>query len=166
MALRSIRTIGDELLTKKSREVTEMTPRLKELIGDMYDTLYDADGVGLAAVQVGVLRRIIVLDIGEGPITLINPRIVEKSGEQRGNEGCLSVPGKVGIVTRPSYVKVLYLDENMEPQELEATELLARGVCHELDHLEGSLYVDKVEGELRDLEAEEEEEKEPAEDKG
>ncbi|MCR4909613.1 MAG: peptide deformylase [Lachnospiraceae bacterium] len=157
MALRSIRTIGDEILLRPSREVTELTPRLKELIGDMYDTLYEADGVGLAAVQVGVLRRIIVIDVGDGPITLINPRLLEKSGEQKGNEGCLSVPGKVGLVTRPNYVKILYYDENMQPQELEATELLARGICHELDHLEGELYVDRVEGELKDVEEEEEE---------
>ncbi|MBO6137364.1 MAG: peptide deformylase [Lachnospiraceae bacterium] len=156
MALRKIRVIGDEILAKKSKEVTQMTPKVRELIDDMFDTLYDADGVGLAAVQVGVLKRIIVIDLGEDePVVLINPKIVEKSGEQTGNEGCLSVPGKTGVVTRPNYVKVVYLDENMQPQEREGTELFARAVCHEVDHLEGEIYVDKVEGELMDIKNEE-----------
>ena len=156
MALRKIRVIGDEILAKKSKEVTQMTPKVRELIDDMFDTLYDADGVGLAAVQVGVLKRIIVIDLGEDePVVLINPKIVEKSGEQTGNEGCLSVPGKTGVVTRPNYVKVVYLDENMQPQEREGTELFARAVCHEVAHLEGEIYVDKVEGELMDIKNEE-----------
>ncbi len=160
MALRTIRVMGDEILTKKSKEVTEITPKIRELIDDMFQTLYEADGVGLAAVQVGVLKRIIVIDIGEEgePMVLINPRIVEKSGEQTGNEGCLSVPGKVGVVTRPEYVKVVYLDENLKPMEKEATGLLARAFCHELDHLEGEIYVDKVEGELMDTNSGDEEE--------
>lgn len=157
MALRTIRVMGDEILSKKSKEVTEMTPKVRELIDDMFETLYEADGVGLAAVQVGVLKRIIVIDVGEDdPIVLINPKIVEKSGEQKGNEGCLSVPGKTGVVTRPNYVKVVYLDENMQPQEKEGTELLARAICHELDHLEGEIYVDKVEGDLMDVKNEDE----------
>ena len=118
----------------------------------MFDTMYDAYGVGLAAPQVGILKRIVVIDTtGEDPHVLINPRIVETSGEQTGNEGCLSVPGKTGIVKRPNYVKAVALNEKMEPIELEGTELLARAICHELEHLEGHLYVEKVEGELMDV---------------
>ena len=159
MALRKIRLIGDSVLNKKAKEVTEITPKVKELIKDMFDTMYDANGVGLAAPQVGILKRIIVIDIspeGNEPILLINPDIIETSGEQTGSEGCLSVPGKVGIVTRPDYVKVRTLDENMEEHEIEGTELLARAICHEIDHLNGQLYVDKVEGELLDTSEEEE----------
>ncbi|HKM35650.1 MAG TPA: peptide deformylase [Lachnospiraceae bacterium] len=157
MALRNIREIGDEVLTKTCKEVKGMTPRIKELVEDMLDTMYEANGVGLAASQVGVLKRIVVIDTtGENPYVLINPRIVEKSGEQTGQEGCLSVPGKCGIVTRPDYVKVVALDIDMKPYELEGTELLARAICHELDHLEGHLYVEKVEGELMDASADEE----------
>ena len=152
MALRNIRLMGDEILWKRSKEVTQMTPRTRELIEDMKETLYDADGVGLAAPQVGVLKRIVVIDTtGEDIHVMINPRIIAKDGEQTGNEGCLSVPGKTGRVTRPNYVKVLYLDENMKPQELEGTELLARAICHEFDHLDGKLYTDLVEGPLLDL---------------
>lgn len=159
MAIRNIREIGEEVLTKKSREVTEMTPRIKELIGDMLETMYEANGVGLAAPQVGVLKRIVVIDTtGEDPHILINPRIVETSGEQTGSEGCLSVPGKKGQVTRPEYVKVVALDADMKPYELEGTELLARAICHELDHLDGVLYVEKVEGPLLDAGSEEGEE--------
>ena len=150
MAIRTIRREGEEVLRKKCREVTEMTPRIKELIDDMLDTMYEADGVGLAAPQVGVLRRIVVVDVGDGPIILINPEILETSGSQTGEEGCLSVPGKCGNVTRPNYVRVRALDRNMEPYEMEGEELFARAVCHECDHLEGILYVDKVEGALRD----------------
>ncbi len=159
MAIRNIREIGEEVLTKKSREVTEMTPRIKELIGDMLETMYEANGVGLAAPQVGVLKRIVVIDTtGEDPHILINPRIVETSGEQTGSEGCLSVPGKKGQVTRPEYVKAVALDADMKPYELEGTELLARAICHELDHLDGVLYVEKVEGPLLDAGSEEGEE--------
>ncbi len=158
MAIRNIREIGEEVLTKKCKEVSEMTPRVKELIEDMLETMYEANGVGLAAPQVGVLRRIVVIDTtGEDPHILINPRIVESSGEQTGQEGCLSVPGKSGQVTRPNYVKAVALDVNMKPFELEGTELLARAICHELDHLDGHLYVEKVEGELQDVVKEEEE---------
>lgn len=163
MAIRNIREIGEEVLTKKCREVTEMTPRIRELIEDMLETMYEANGVGLAAPQVGVLKRIVVIDTtGEDPHILINPRIVESSGEQTGSEGCLSVPGKSGQVTRPSYVKAVALDVNMKEFELEGTELLARAICHELDHLDGHLYVEKVEGPLQDVsqvEDEDEEEK-------
>lgn len=161
MAIRNIREIGEEVLTKKCKEVTEMTPRTRELIQDMLDTMYEANGVGLAAPQVGILKRIVVIDVtGEDPYILINPRIIESSGEQTGQEGCLSVPGKAGNVTRPMYVKAVALDVNMKPFELEGTELLARAICHELDHLEGHLYVEKVEGELRDVVYDEEDEEE------
>ena len=159
MAIRNIREIGEEVLTKKCKMVTEMTPRTKELIEDMLDTMYEANGVGLAAPQVGVLKRIVVIDTtGEDPHILINPRIVASSGEQTGQEGCLSVPGKTGQVTRPNYVKAVALDVNMKEYELEGTELLARAICHELDHLDGHLYVEKVEGPLQDAVVEEEEE--------
>lgn len=148
MALRKIREYGDEILTKKCREVKEMTPRLKELVADMLDTMYHAEGVGLAAPQVGVLRRICVIDIGEGPIVLVNPKIVEQDGEQEGNEGCLSVPGKAGVVIRPNHVIAEGFDENMNPVTIEGEELLARAICHELDHLDGRLYVDVMDREL------------------
>ncbi len=157
MAIRNIREIGEEVLGKKCRMVTEMTPRIRELIEDMLDTMYEANGVGLAAPQVGVLKRIVVIDTtGEDPHILINPRIVETSGEQTGQEACLSVPGKTGQVTRPGYVKAVALDVNMKEFELEGTELLARAICHELDHLDGHLYVEKVEGPLQDAVNEEE----------
>lgn len=159
MAIRNIREYGDEVLTKKCKEVTEMTPRVRELIEDMLETMYEANGVGLAAPQVGILKRIVVIDTtGEDPYILINPRIVECSGEQTGSEACLSVPGKSGTVTRPDYVKAVALDVNMKPIEVEGTDLLARAICHELDHLEGHLYVEKVEGELSDVVPEEDEE--------
>lgn len=159
MALRIIRELGDPVLNKPCKEVTEMTPRIRELIEDMIDTMYEANGVGLAAPQVGVLKRIVVIDCtGDDLYVLINPRIVEMSGEQKGQEGCLSVPGKSGEVTRPNYVKAVALDINMKPIEVEGTELLARAICHELDHLDGHLYVEKVEGPLLDVKDEEEEE--------
>ena len=148
MALRTIRVQGDPVLTKKSRPVEEMTPKISELITDMLDTLYDAMGVGLAAPQVGILKRIVVIDVGEGPIVLINPEILETSGEQTGDEGCLSVPGMAGQVTRPNYVKVKALDINMEEVIYEGEELLARAFCHEIDHLDGKMYTELVEGEL------------------
>lgn len=149
MAIRNIREFGDPVLEKKCKEVKEMTPRIKELIEDMFDTMYEAYGVGLAAPQVGVMKQIVVIDTtGEDPHVLINPRIIETSGEQTGHEACLSLPGKTGTVTRPNYAKVAALDENMQPYELEGTELLARAICHEVDHLSGKLYVELVEGEL------------------
>ena len=158
MGIRKIREIGDEVLTKQCKEVTKMSLRTKILIGDMLDTMYEAMGVGLAAPQVGVLKRIVVIDVGEGPIILINPEILETSGEQTGEEGCLSVPGKSGVVTRPDYVKVKALNEDMEEIELEGEGLLARAFCHEIDHLDGHMYVELVEGELHDAGAEPEEE--------
>lgn len=159
MAIRNIREMGEEVLTKRCREVTEMTPRIRELIEDMLETMYEANGVGLAAPQVGILKRIVVIDTtGDDPHILINPRIVESSGEQTGQEGCLSVPGKYGIVTRPNYVKAVALDVNMKEFELEGTELLARAICHELDHLDGHLYVEKAEGPLQDVTYDDEEE--------
>lgn len=149
MALRNIRILGDDVLTKKCKEVKIMTPRVSTLIKDMFDTMYEANGVGLAASQVGILKRIVVVDTtGEDPFVMINPVIEETSGEQIGSEGCLSVPGKIGIVKRPDYVKVSCLDENMKPVELEGTEFLARAMLHEIDHLDGHMYVDKVEGKL------------------
>lgn len=155
MAIRNIRVLGDEVLYKKCKEVKQMNERTKELIDDMLDTMYEADGVGLAAPQVGVLKRIVVIDIGEGPLVLINPEILATEGEQTGTEGCLSVPGKAGEVTRPNYVKVAAYDEEMNRFEIEGTELLARAICHECDHLDGKLYVDLVQGELLDTQTEE-----------
>ena len=119
MAIRSIRELGDPVLNKKCKEVKEVTERTKELIDDMFETMYEAEGVGLAAPQVGILKRICVIDCGDDPILLINPKVMETSGEQTGQEGCLSVPGKCGVVTRPNYVKVLAYNENMEPFEVE-----------------------------------------------
>ena len=156
MALRTIRVQGDSVLTKKSRPVDKMTPRIGELITDMLDTMYDAMGVGLAAPQVGILKRIVVIDVGEGPIVLINPEILETSGEQTGDEGCLSVPGMAGQVTRPNYVKVKALDVNMDEQIYEGEGLLARAFCHEIDHLDGKMYTELVEGELNKVTYDEE----------
>ena len=148
MALRQIRTIGDPCLNKVCKKVDEVNERTLTLIDDMLDTMYDADGVGLAAPQVGVLKRIVVIDVGDGPIVMINPEILETSGSQTGLEGCLSVPGKTGEVTRPNYAKVKALNEDMEEIIVEGEELLARCLLHEIDHLDGIMYVDKVEGEL------------------
>ena len=156
MALRTIRVQGDSVLTKKSRTVDKMTPRIGELITDMLDTMHDAMGVGLAAPQVGILKRIVVIDVGEGPIVLINPEILETSGEQTGDEGCLSVPGMAGQVTRPNYVKVKALDVNMDEQIYEGEGLLARAFCHEIDHLDGKMYTELVEGELHKVTYDEE----------
>ncbi len=163
MATRMIREIGDELLTKKSKEVKEMTPRLLELIGDMKETMYEMGGVGIAAPQVGVLKRIVVIDTaedGEDPElhVFINPVITEQSGESTMKEACLSVPGKCGTVIRPSYVKVEALDEEMQPFEMEAEDILARAICHETDHLDGILYTDRLSGPLEDMAEEDEEE--------
>lgn len=161
MAKRNIRVIGDPILNKRAKEITEMTPKIRTLIDDMLETMYDANGVGLAAPQVGVLKRVIVIDVspeGDSPIVLINPEIVESDGEQTGDEGCLSVPGKAGVVTRPNHVKAKGLNANMEEIEVVGDELLARALCHEIDHLNGVLYVEKVEGELHDNTSYEEEE--------
>lgn len=156
MALRTIRVMGDDLLYQKSREVKQMTPRIRTLIDDMLETLYDSQGVGLAAPQVGVLKQVVVIDVSEDgtePIILINPEITETSGEQTGYEGCLSVPGKSGIVTRANYCKVKAYNEDMEEIAVEGEGLLARALQHELDHLKGELYVSLVEGELVDTDA-------------
>ena len=154
MALRNIREFGDPVLNKVCLEVKEMTARNKELIDDMFETMYDANGVGLAAPQVGVLKRIVVIDTtGENPLVLINARITEQDGEQTGYEGCLSLPGKTGIVTRPNHVKCEALDRDMNPIEIEGEGLLARAICHELEHLDGHLYTEHLEGELLDTDS-------------
>ncbi|MCR5215652.1 MAG: peptide deformylase [Lachnospiraceae bacterium] len=154
MAIRQIRTVGnlgEDALRKVCKPVKEMTPKIKELIQDMFDTMYDDNGVGLAAPQVGILKRLVVIDVGEGqPLVLINPEILESSGSQTGYEGCLSIPGKSGVVTRPSHVKARAYDENMQEYIIEADDLLARCICHELDHLDGKLYSDIAEGGLVD----------------
>ena len=157
MAIRKIRFIGDPCLNKVCKPVQKITPSIETLIEDMFDTMYEARGVGLAAPQVGILRRIAVIDIGEGPIVLVNPEVIETSGEQTGEEGCLSLPGKAGIVTRPNYAKVKALNEDMEEVILEGEGLLARAFCHEIDHLDGKLYTRLVEGEVHDVNYEEEE---------
>lgn len=148
MALRNIRELGDPVLNKKCKEVKEVNERILDLIDDMFETMYEAQGVGLAAPQVGILKRICVIDCGDDPILLINPKVIETSGEQTGQEGCLSVPGKCGFVTRPNYVKVLAYNEKLEPFEVEGTELLARALMHEIDHLDGHVYTELVEGDL------------------
>ena len=159
MAVRQIRIMGDDILTNKCKPVKEMTGRTMELIEDMFETMYEANGCGLAAPQVGVLKQIVTIDVDDGnQYVLINPEIIAQDGSQTGYEGCLSLPGKSGIVTRPNYVKVKALDENMEPFELEGEGLLARAICHEVAHLEGQMYVELVEGELVDAGAEPEEE--------
>ena len=167
MSLRTIRELGDPVLEKKAKAVKEMTPKIRQLIEDMKETMYDADGVGLAAPQVGMLKRIVVIDVSmeqDQPIVLINPEIVEQDGEQTGWEGCLSVPGKSGQVTRPQHVVAKAPNEDMEEFTIEGTDLLARAICHELDHLEGHMYVELVEGklytneELDEMAAKEEEE--------
>ena len=159
MAIRKVGVIGDEILGKVCKPVKEMTPRTRELIEDMFETMYEENGVGLAASQVGVLRQIVTIDVEDGnQYVLINPEILETSGEQTGYEGCLSVPGKTGIVTRPDHVRVRALNEEMEPYELVGEGLLARAICHECDHLKGKLCVSMVEGELKDTDAMDEEE--------
>lgn len=155
MALREIRVIGDPVLNKTAKPVEEVNDRIKILIQDMLDTMYESGGVGLAAPQIGILRQVIVIDVSENsdsPIILINPEVIETSGEQSGYEGCLSVPGKSGMVTRPDYAKVKGYDCNMEEITVEGEKLLARALLHEIDHLSGHLYIDKVEGDLIDNE--------------
>jgi len=144
MAIRQIRYVGDPILRKVAREVTEINERIKTLLEDMVETMYEYDGVGLAAPQVGILRRVIVIDVGEGPIKMINPEIIEQEGEIVDTEGCLSIPNKSGTVKRPEKVKVKYLDENGVERILEGTGLLARAICHEVDHLNGILFIDKM----------------------
>ncbi len=158
MALREIRVQGDPVLEKVCKPVKEMTPKIAELIEDMFDTMYEANGVGLAGPQVGILKRIAVVDCGDEPFVLINPEIIEKSGEQTGEEGCLSLPGKAAQVTRPNHVIVRAYDENMEQYEVEAEGLLARAFCHEIDHLDGHMYTELAEGPVHDVTYEYEEE--------
>lgn len=146
MALRNIRKYGDDVLRKKCREIDEIDDRLLTLIEDMKETMYDADGVGLAAPQVGILKRLFVIDIGEGPLVFINPEIIETSGSQTDEEGCLSLPGETKEVMRPNYVKARALNEKGEEFEIEAEELLARAILHEYDHLNGTLFIDRVKG--------------------
>lgn len=166
MGIRNLRTIGDECLRKNCKEIKSVTSRIRLLAEDMLDTMYATNGVGLAAPQVGILKRIVVIDVdGEHPYVLINPEILETAGEQTGYEGCLSVPGKSGIVTRPNYVKVRALGLDGKEFVLEGEELLARAICHECDHLDGIIYVDKVEGDLIDNEELEQMEAEAMEEK-
>ncbi|MBO4872133.1 MAG: peptide deformylase [Lachnospiraceae bacterium] len=152
MGIRTIREIGDDILRKHSKPIKEMTPRIRQLIKDMFETMYDDNGVGLAAPQVGILKRLFVIDCCDGeegapnPYVFINPEILETRGEVTDTEGCLSVPGRFAPVPRPEWVKVRALDKNMQPFELEAEGLLARCICHENDHLDGILYVDKATG--------------------
>lgn len=155
MALRTIRMQGDAVLTKKCREITEMTPKIQMLIEDMLETMYEAQGVGLAAPQVGILKRVVVIDIGDGPLVLVNPRIISSDGEQTGGEGCLSLPGMAGQVTRPNHVVAKAFDRDMNEITVEGTDLLARAICHEVDHLEGHMYTEFVEGELYEVSYEE-----------
>ncbi|MGN0438150.1 MAG: peptide deformylase [Lachnospiraceae bacterium] len=159
MAIRQIRYDGDEILRKKCKEVKVMNDRTLTLIEDMFDTMYETGGVGLAAPQVGILKRIVVIDVDDdNQYVLINPVIIEKDGEQTGDEGCLSLPGKVAVVTRPNHVICRCLNEEMEEIEIEGEGLLARAICHEVDHLEGILYKDVADGPLRDVEIMDEEE--------
>ncbi len=159
MAIRQVRYDGDEILRKKCKEVKVMNDRTLTLIEDMFDTMYEAGGVGLAAPQVGILKRIVVIDVeDENQYVMINPVIIEKDGEQTGDEGCLSLPGKVAVVTRPNHVICRCLNENMEEIEIEGEGLLARAICHEVDHLDGILYKDVADEPLRDVELPEEEE--------
>ncbi|MEW8972764.1 MAG: peptide deformylase [Tissierellaceae bacterium] len=144
MALRTIKVDGDPILRKKSRKIDEINDRIKVLLDDMVETMREADGVGLAAPQVGVLRRAIVVDVGEGPMKIVNPEFLDAKGAVVDTEGCLSVPDVAGTVERPEWVKVKYLDENGEEVIIEAEGLLARVLCHEIDHLDGILYTDKV----------------------
>ena len=144
MALRNIRKYGDDVLRKKCREIDQIDDRLLTLIEDMKETMYDADGVGLAAPQVGVLKRLFVIDIGEGPLVFINPEIIETSGSQTDEEGCLSLPGETEEVMRPNYVRARALNEKGEEFEIEAEELLARAILHEYDHLNGTLFIDRI----------------------
>ena len=144
MAIRNIRISTDEVLRKKCKEVKEITPNLLTLLDDMADTMYDANGVGLAAPQVGILKRAVVIDIGEGLVELINPVILEISGSQIDDEGCLSVPGKYAPVDRPYYAKVKAMDRDGNEFIIEGEELMARALCHEIDHLDGILYIDKA----------------------
>ena len=144
MAIREIREKGDEILYNKCKAVVKFDEKLHILLDDMYETMQSRDGVGLAAPQVGILKRAVVIDVGDGKIELINPEIVEESGEQTGSEGCLSVPGVFGEVTRPNVVTVKAQDRNGKWFKITGKELLARAFCHEIEHLDGKLFLDRV----------------------
>lgn len=152
MAYRKVRTEEDDVLRKISKEVKKFDEALWTLLDDMADTMYEENGVGLAAPQIGILKRIFVIDIGEGLIEFINPEVVMTEGEQFGEEGCLSVPNKYGNVRRPNYVKMRAMDRHGNLFEVEGTELMARAMLHENDHLDGKLYVDLVEGGVFEVE--------------
>lgn len=156
MATRQIRLAGDPILTKECKEVKALTPMLSILIEDMLDTMYEMNGVGLAAPQVGILKRIAVVDIGDGPVVMVNPVILEEEGEQTGDEACLSFPGKAGSVSRPNRIIIRAFDEHMTEYEMEAEELLARAFCHEIEHLDGHMYMEHVIGELHEVTDEDE----------
>ena len=156
MALRKIALEGEACLSKVCRPVTDFNSRLHTLLDDLADTLADSGGVGLAAPQVGILRRVVIVDTGEEILELVNPELVETSGEQCGAEGCLSVPGKYGLVKRPNYAKVRAQDRNGEWFEAEGEELIARCFCHELDHLDGIVYTEVMERFLTEEELEQE----------
>ena len=153
LAIRKILKIGDETLRKHARPVTEVDRRTRQLLDDMAETMYAADGAGLAAPQVGILRRVVVIDVGEGLIELVNPEIVASEGEQHQAEGCLSVPGKRGVVARPAKVTVRALNRRGKPVEIVGEGFLATALCHEIDHLDGVLYVDKLIEELPEEDA-------------
>ena len=140
MALRNIVKLGDPILNKTSRKVEKFDDKLAALIDDMLETMYSANGVGLAAVQVGILKRVVVIDIGEGPMELVNPDITMKEGEQQESEGCLSLPGKYGVTSRPQKVQVKAQDRNGKWQVFTGEDLKARAFCHEIDHLDGILF--------------------------
>lgn len=144
MAIRNIRKYDDELLRKTSKKVDKISERILTLLEDMSETMHNADGIGLAAPQVGVLKRVIVVDVGEGVVKLINPEIIESQGSAIDTEGCLSIPGEQGSVERPVKVKVKGINENGEAVSIEAEDLFARALCHEIDHLDGILFTDKV----------------------
>lgn len=145
MALRNLRYEGDEILRKKSKEISVVDDRIRTLLDDLVETMYENDGVGLAAPQVGILKRAVVIDVEDGNVyKMVNPKLIQKSGEQVGQEGCLSVPEKKGIVKRPMNVTVEYTNENGKQVTLKAEDLLARAICHEIDHLDGVLFVDRV----------------------
>lgn len=164
MALREIRKQGDPVLNKISKPVKEMNNRMSDLVEDLFDTMYEGNGCGLAAPQVGILRQMFVVDVdGENQYVFVNPEIVESEGEQTGEEGCLSVPGYYGTVTRAKHIKIKALDENFEPFEMEADDFLARAIQHEYDHLLGHLYVEKVEGELQKVKENENKDEEEGE---
>lgn len=144
MAIRQLRYEGDPLLRKRSREIADIDEKILDLLDDMVETMYKEEGVGLAAPQVGILKRVVVIDVGDGPIKLINPEIIASEGEEIDLEGCLSIPGETGEVLRPRKVRVKYLDIQGKEKIIEGTGLLARALCHEIDHLNGVLFIDKI----------------------